>query len=382
MLNLDSGNAPFDVKYEEHAVPEHGPKFVRRKELNAALGAASIQLETTKAGVYEYKFTELSDTNYDHASKKFTPISLTQRVNPRPSAQFAHPGKTYSFCTVQDSGEDVIPITLTGVPPFHLEVEIRHSGTAKPEVLSIPNIATKSHTLRIPNKYLHQGHSYLSIGKVRDSRGCQSKSEGPTPSQSPRVQISVHDPPKITALEAASDYCVGDYLNFRLQGSPPFTIYYTFKNKERKATASSTQFRRIADEPGVFTINSLSDSASECKAVAPITKEIHAKPRGTLSKGKTSFVDIHEGGETELQFDFVGTPPFEFTYIRSENGKNGKPGRVLETKTEKTDQHSVKRTVGTEGAYELVSVKDAWCLSSKIKGASGAGGKGQKLLMN
>jgi nucleoporin POM152 len=294
-----------------------------------------------------------------------------------------HPGKTYSFCTVQDSGEDVIPIALTGVPPFHLEVEIRHSGTAKPEILSIPNIATTSHSLRIPNKYLHEGHSHLTIRKVRDSRGCQSRVDGTPPSNSPRVQISVHDPPTITALETTTDYCVGDYLNFRLSGSPPFTVYYNFKGKERKATASSTQFRRIADEPGVFTISSISDSASECKATAPLSKIIHPKPRGTLSKGRTSIVDIHEGGETELLFDFVGTPPFEFTYIRSENPKKGKEmGQILETKTERTEEMSVKRMASTEGAYELVSVKDAFCLSSKVKAGQGGGKKGQKLLMN
>jgi nucleoporin POM152 len=371
--NKHTGNAPFDIKYEEHAAPVKGQKSLRKKELNAALGAASIQLETQKSGEYTYKFIELSDSNYDHATRRFTPLTLTQRVNSRPEARFTHPGKTYSFCTVADSGEETIPITLTGIPPFHLEVEIRHGGVSRPESIHIPNIATTSHTLRIPQKYLHQGHSYLSIRKVRDSRGCQSKPDTATPS---RVQISVHDPPTITPLEAQTDYCVGDYLNFRLSGSPPFTIHYTFKGKDRRATSSSTQFRRIADESGIFTIASISDSASECRAQTPIVKTIHPKPRGTLSKGRTSVVDIHEGGETELIFDFVGTPPFEFTYIRSENVR-GKEGQVLETKTEVTGESSYKMLVGTEGAYELVSLQDAYCLSSKVKVGSG---KKQKLL--
>jgi nucleoporin POM152 len=193
----------------------------------------------------------------------------------------------------------------------------------------------------------------------------------------------VHDPPTITALESTTDYCVGDYLNFRLSGSPPFTIFYNFKGKERKATASSTQFRRIADEAGVFTITSISDSASECRATIPISKTIHPKPRGALSNGRTSVVDIHEGGETELLFDFVGTPPFEFTYIRSENPRKGqKVGQILETKTERTEEMSVRRTASTEGSYELVSVKDAFCLSSKVKAVQGGAKKGQKLLMN
>jgi nucleoporin POM152 len=32
-----------------------------------------------------------------------------------------------------------------------------------------------------------------------------------------------------------------------------------------------------------------------------------------ISQGRTSVVDIHEGGEAEILFEFWGTPPFEFT---------------------------------------------------------------------
>jgi nucleoporin POM152 len=36
-------------------------------------------------------------------------------------------------------------------------------------------------------------------------------------------------------------------------------------------------------------------------------------PTVKISKGKTSVVDIHEGGDVEILFEFTGTPPFEFT---------------------------------------------------------------------
>jgi nucleoporin POM152 len=85
-----------------------------------------------------------------------------------------------------------------------------------------------------------------------------------------------------------------------------------------------------------------------------------------MSHGRESYVDIHEGGETELLFEFTGTPPFEFTYTRSENERKGKKGRVLETKTEKTDQMSVRLKASEEGTYEVVGVRDKWCSVSKF----------------
>jgi nucleoporin POM152 len=58
----------------------------------------------------------------------------------------------------------------------------------------------------------------------------------------------------------------------------------------------------------------LSDNASgKCKAEKNITKIIHPMPTVKISKGKTSVVDIHEGGDVEILFEFTGTPPFEFT---------------------------------------------------------------------
>merc|ERR1711981_58031 len=123
------------------------------------------------------------------------------------------------------------------------------------------------------------------------------------------------------------------------------------------------------------------DAASECRSkVSGVEKVFHPKPRGAVSKGKDTRRDIHEGGEDELVFDFVGTPPFEFSYVRRAEGKRG---QVLETKTERTEESSVRRKVSAEGEYELVSLRDAFCLTTRNRqGGGGGGGKEQKLLMN
>lgn len=339
------------------------------------MNVASIRMETVQAGLYEYKFTEIGDYNYDHDPKKHDPVVVQQRVNPRPNARFNNPGKTYSYCTHEGEGEEVIPVTFVGVPPFYMEVEIRRNGINKPEALTIPNIATHSFDLRIPYRHLQKGHSNVSIRKVRDGRGCQRKLD---PVNSPRVQISVHDAPTIMPNEDRTDYCVGERLSFNLVGAAPFAVYYNFNGVERKASSSGTTFRRIAEKPGIFTITGVQDSASECRANVALTKVIHEMPSVRISKGRESVVDIHEGGEAEILFEFGGTPPFEFTFTRSTNARKGKKSVLLESRSLVSEEHTMRISASEEGTYEVTSIKDRWCKFSK-PGTEGPS-RNQKLL--
>lgn len=361
VLTFCLGSPPFDVQYEQHMKPDHGAKAFRNKDIKAALNMASVRMDTSQAGTFDYKFTKLQDANYDHNVKGFTPLTVRQRVNPRPSAAFKIPGKTYSYCSVQSEGEEVIPITLHGLPPFHLDVEIKHQGTIKPELVTIPNIGTNSYDLRIPHRTLHTGRSSVSIRKVSDSRSCSRLLDA----TSPRVHVAVHDAPSITALESNEDYCVGDRLNFALVGTAPFTVFYNFEGKDRKATAQSSHFRRMAEKPGTFTITGLQDSASQCKASANIVKQIHGMPSVRVSQGRESRVDIHEGSEAEILFEFGGVPPFEFTYTRSTNAERGRKSVVLDMRSESSDEHSLRVAASEEGTYEVVAIKDRYCAYAK-----------------
>ena len=356
-----SGSPPFEVKYEEHIQPDSGKKAFRTKALNAALGVSSIRMDTSQAGVVEYNFKELGDYNYDHDSKHFSPINIRQRVHPRPMAAFVTPGKTYSYCSTESEGEEVIPIKLSGAPPFTVDVEIKHHGTARPEIVTISDIPSATHDLRVPHSKLHLGTSAIAIRKVSDSRGCGRTLD----SNQPRVQIAVHDAPSITPMEQQTDFCVGDRISYSLSGQAPFTIVYDFNGVSRKASVSTNTFRRLAKEPGAFTITSIQDSASGCKAAAHLAKQIHGMPSVQVSKGKESYVDIHEGGEAEITFDFTGTPPFEFTWTRSTNARKGHRSQVLEMRSDASEEYSMTIRASEEGTYEVVSIKDRHCAYAK-----------------
>lgn len=306
-----TGTPPYNIKYEQHWKPERGPASLSEKRITAGLSTASIRMETSQAGLYEYKFLELGDALYDHDRWKFSPLIVQQTVNARPSARFTDAGKTYSYCKEDEAGDEVIPVTLSGLPPFHLEIGIKHHTTAKPEIVNVPHIESSQYYFHIPHRVLALGTHAVIIRKVRDARGCQQKTEF----DGPHVQVNVADIPGISPLETKTDYCVGDRITYTLSGTPPFNVFYTFEGIDRKATASTTTFRRIAEKPGNFTIFALSDKASTdtCKARTDITKQIHPMPSVRISKGRTAEVDIHEGGEAEILFEFGGTPPFEFT---------------------------------------------------------------------
>ena len=373
MLKFLEGSSPYHVKYQVRHKPDHGSGAISNKEFDAALGIATIPMDTTKPGSYEYKFSELSDGLYEHDSKKFAPLILEQKVNRKPSAHFIKPGQSYRYCKEELSGDEIIPIRLEGIAPFYIEIDIKHQSSSRPETVKIPHIDSNHYDFRIPHSALHLGAHQVSVRKVRDSHGCQQKTEY----GAPHVQVQVYDVPTIYPLESRADYCVGERISYTLSGTAPFEIFYNFEGVQRKAKSPNTNFRRIAEKPGTFTITAIADKASECKARTEITKIIHEMPSVKISKGRQVEVDIHEGGEAEILFEFWGTPPFEFTYTRSTNAKRGQKSQVLETRHDVSQEYSKTIQSSQEGTYEVVAIKDKYCSFSTQRGD---GKSSQKLL--
>ncbi|KAL8785933.1 MAG: hypothetical protein Q9213_003082 [Squamulea squamosa] len=369
-----TGTPPFDVEYIHHVKPEGGSQSTSTKKFTAGINLASVRMETTEAGSHQYKISKLSDLSYNHNPRKFSPVLIEQLVHSRPMATFSDGGKTYKYCKEEEAGGENVPISLKGSPPFHLEVEIRHHSSSKPELITIPNIETHQYNLHIPHRLLALGTHAVRIRKVRDAHGCQRRMD----QGAPHVQVNVAEVPGITAQESRTDYCVGDRISYTLSGIPPFNVFYTFQGQERKASASTTNFRRLAEKPGEFTVTAITDQRSvDCKAHTSITKVIHEMPSVRVSKGRTATVDIHEGGEAEILFEFGGTPPFEFTYTRSSNPPKGKKSQVLDTKSDISYEHSKSVLASDEGIYEVVSIKDRFCAFSTQRAQ---GKSGQKLL--
>lgn len=357
--HVTTGSPPYHVQYEVRAKPRSGSVSVSRKNFDAALGKASVQMDTAKAGVYSYTFNGLSDNLYNNDKKQTTQITLEQTVNPKPSASFVKPGQTFKSC-LADELDQRIPVKLEGKAPFYLELEIRHQLGNFPEIYRIPNIQSNSYDIRVPRQYLKLGAQQIRIRKVRDDRGCQFEAD----LSGPVVHFQLYDSPTIYPLEQRTEYCVGERIGYTLSGAPPFEINYQFGGKNMRAKSQTTNFRRVAESPGEFTITSIRDKASECRAMVNLTRTIHPMPAVRISKGRVVQVDIHEGSEVEILFDFEGTPPFEFTYTRSTNARKGQKSQVIETRHEVSEGYSKVIMASLEGTYQVVAIKDKYCAYS------------------
>lgn len=352
------GAPPYHVQYEVKHKPASSSGSINRKNFDAALSKAAISMDTARAGDYTYKFHGLADNLYN-IDRSFSPLIVQQHVNAKPSASFAKPGQSMKFCAEEQEHEDTIPIKLSGVAPFYVEIEVKHPAGSAPETYSIPAINTNSYGMQIPRQHLRLGSQQIRIRRVRDARGCQQKYDVNGPS----VQIQLYDAPSIYPLESREDFCVGERIAYTLSGTPPFDITYDF-NGRWNAKSQTTNFRRVAEKPGDFTITSISDKASECRAAVNLRKTIHPLPSVQISQGKQSRVDIHEGGEVDIHFDFWGTPPFEFTYTRSSNERKGQKSIVLETRHDISYEHKKVIKASQEGTYEVVAIKDKYCAFS------------------
>lgn len=385
-----SGHSPYHLKYSVKAEPLKGQVALTNKPLSVASHKATINMDTSKAGQYTYTFNELGDNRYAHDSKHFTPIVVKQEVYAPPTARFTSPGKVYGYCRdeaeipSEDENEN-IPIILTGVPPFSVEISVHHSGhPGKGEVIRIKDILSNTYSWSLSRSSLGLGEHKVSIRNVKDSRGCESVTDN-NPSQ---VRVKVSSPPKILPLETRTDYCVGDHVAFSLSGQAPFDIFYNFQKKDRKAHEKSHEFRRISDHPGEFIVTGIQDSLAvgsggKCRAKQEIRKMIHPYPTVRISHGKTLTTDIHEGNDVEIVFEFTGTPPFDFTYTRSENSKNlkGRAPKVLETKHDSSQDFIKVVRASEEGTYEVVSIKDMYCSYAAPGLAKAEGRQGQKRLL-
>jgi len=356
------GQPPFTVDYEQLYRPESTSKRQAEKlhHLTAGLSTASVRLETSNPGLYQYRFMRITDGLYNDPRDKNMqdPIVIEQTVHARPSTAFVNPSKVYKYCLDTASGEDsVIPIQLRGLPPFALTMNIKHYSTGKNDVIHVPHIESNYYDFRVPPHALTLGDHAVSVLKVKDARGCVRK----TTDTPPHVMVAVADMPTISPTDQRTDYCVGERIAFTLSGVPPFAVGYEWNGVLMKASNQPSQFVRVAERPGNFTITGLQDSASDCKVNVGLTKTIHEVPSVRISGGTSVVKGIPEGDQAEILFKFYGTPPFTFTYTRSEIAKKGQKPRILEMHSHTANDHAYSMYASQEGTYEVISIEDRYC---------------------
>ncbi|BGO90320.1 hypothetical protein NBRC10512_005563 [Rhodotorula toruloides] len=381
---LFEGKAPFKAFYTLQKGSHHGE--TRQHSLQAIQSRADLTLYTATPGHHSYTFTGVGDALYTEpnaaglgapAGGKAGVVRLEQDVFDLPSASFAH-GAKQGFCVndeLASRGSDDLVVDLVGQAPFELELEVREDGHRNSKRYTVPLIQSNSWPVSLPYS-LHkaQPHSVL-LRRVKDANGCETLIDPSVPAPSAKrtsVSIPVAEIATITPVSAQEDHCVGDFLDFVVQGSPPFTVKYEFDGKQHSVPLTSGKFQRVAASPGIFKVVSVGHGEDQCRSnQVDIVKRIHPIPSARVHTGDSYVVDIREGEQTEIVFSFTGTPPFSFTYSRRAAQDRSKDRTVLETHTVtgiEDNQYSI--FTSQEGTWSVSFIQDKYCAYPPSRGSA------------
>lgn len=169
----------------------------------------------TEPGSHRYDLIELKDSNYP---KNPVSLSIEHQVNSRPSVTFSK-GNTKSICLDSHIVSDA-KIKLVGKAPFNLGLSVRRPGSSRLETY---DITVKGHewTLDLPYEARDVGRHEVAITSFRDSSRCEwDRRQGDVLS----TIVEVVESARIVPVNSVKDLCVGDTLDFLLQGKAPWTI--------------------------------------------------------------------------------------------------------------------------------------------------------------
>lgn len=414
-----------------------------KETFSTAQNITTFQLSTTTPGWHTYQLLEVGDTSYTlSALAKDQPFArLEQMIHPAPTAIFvsqdnhARSKSKRSFCLgdALDSQKDAAPsVQLSGTPPFTLEFELQRQGggsssstgnppagssSLKPRRFIRSGIKTHTFTLSLEPeeaqdfKFDATGYWGFKLISLQDGNGCYTEAPpgsigaelglsmngngnngASSASAAAAMTIEVAETANIAPVGSKEDICVGETVEYILQGSAPWTVHYSFDGKSSTASnIRSPIFSRVAEKPGIMEIKSVAHQSNKCQRVLSgredgMTKVIHDLPRVRLKDGSHFIEDLREGGSTELVFSLSGEPPFSLTYQHLEAVDTYTTPRVLESQTVTgIMSHEYRIHTAIEGTYRVSWLKDRWCsvsIDGKGRAKGGDGGKEKVAIMD
>ncbi|KPV76329.1 uncharacterized protein RHOBADRAFT_52352 [Rhodotorula graminis WP1] len=377
---LFEGKAPFKASYTLQKGSHHGD--TRSHHLQAIQSRADLTLFTASPGRHTYTFTGVGDSLYTSpdaagleapAGGKDGVVRIEQDVWALPTAGFAH-GAKHGFCVhdkLASRGHDDLVLRLEGQAPFEVELEVREDGHRASKRFTVPAIQGHEWPVSLPYGLSTATPHSILLRRVKDAHGCETLVDPSTSSSSvvgagslkSSVSIPVAEIATITPVSSQVDHCVGDALEFIVQGSPPFTVKYEFEGKQHAVAHSSGTFQRLAAAPGTFKILSVGHGEDQCRSNSvDLVKHVHPIPSARVQTGDSYVVDIREGEQTEIKFSFSGTPPFAFTYARRAPQDRSKDRTVLEQHTVTgIKEHEYSIFTAQEGTWSVSYISDAFC---------------------
>ncbi|KAJ2595024.1 hypothetical protein GGF39_003991 [Coemansia sp. RSA 1721] len=415
--NANSGNPRFVDRTTSHT--------------SVAMQHSTLKTECCEPGLYRYTLTAVSDERYQQLQRlapsysgSSTEENLTvveHRITRSPQAElraYMPDGKPMDVSTrgtfrrkqpvikhclargqSRSDGDaqtwanvrDKLPVFRVefekdGLAPFQAWVEV-FPASGPSEVIVIQDINGYSQAISLPEHIASQiGRYHMRLVKIRDSRGCERQLVDPSEvgigrsankgdkSIAGGIEIEYIEAPSARpassspAANPSHNVCLGDILAFDLRGLNSWNVDYIYNGAHRSTSANKHLFRRIADEPGNFTLTRVCHRSANdcCSDFNNLSYTVHDIPRVRVSGGKDVYQDILEGDMVDIRLDLVGTPPFTFTWQRRGLAADGTAssagGKVLESHTVKDfDGFSYTISTSSEGTFEVTFIQDNFC---------------------
>ncbi|PWN88247.1 hypothetical protein FA10DRAFT_268452 [Acaromyces ingoldii] len=229
--------------------------------------------------------------------------------------------------------------------------------------------------------YVDQAGSTAAPGKQEEeddgivARAGGAVGRGQQPSQGGGLEIDVVETASIVSVGTRTDYCIGESVDYILQGRPPWRVNYRFDGRQSQAVVRDVGglFSRVAEQAGVLDIEEVApfqQANYRCgvrfeegeERRRRLQKVVHPLPTVKVHGGMHFVEDLREGSQAEIVFTLQGTPPFAFTYQRTQPADTVRRPRVLETHTVtgiETDRYSL--WTSKEGTWSVTWLQDRWC---------------------
>jgi nucleoporin POM152 len=183
-------------------------------------------MRTTEPGTHIYALQHLADATYNTGvhldTRRTRGLRLEQNVLTRPAARFKSTARI-SRCLNTDlnlSHDPGAVLSLTGTPPFTLSIAVRNLAEGETHHALI---VTHDHewAVNVPDYMFRTiGPHIVAVERVRDASKCAELGSASERS----LWIDVAETAAIIPLERRVDYCVGDVLNFQLEGTAPWQV--------------------------------------------------------------------------------------------------------------------------------------------------------------
>ncbi|KDN46128.1 hypothetical protein K437DRAFT_223794 [Tilletiaria anomala UBC 951] len=366
------GHFPVSLIYEGRLPETPGHRPILRDSLTVPQESAYVPLHTDEPGWHRYSLIGVGDALYSNQAGKYG--TLEQMVFDNPSATFTSTSaSTFCLHDTLTSSDKPPSLQLRGRPPFTVKVDVQ-SPSATIQSFLIDGIPQASATLdlaRFGFEFNQTGRWSAAIRSVLDGNGCWTDYDTHSGEGDGRITFDVLETAGIASVGVRDDFCVGEAIEFTLQGSPPWTVVYGFNGRNSSAKVRESLFSRIAEKPGVLEIKSVAHGGTRCRLEIPnpgamgLVKSLHDLPSVRVDEGKNFVQDIVEGTQAEIKFHFSGKPPFSFTYHRTEPADAVTNPRVLDTQTVTGIlDHEYSIYTSEEGTWGVTWLQDRHCAVS------------------